>query len=177
MRPNGTTPTPSNIQTIKDHHILTDYHSVSTSDIKSAYTNRRDDRAIQNASALFKYLEYSITGNLKAIIFTQSGNLPENEDSISLFKLHTSFTTVASLQLSMISFNNIITVDSAIYKFNIPSINSKLINLFMLATTNTRALLDAEKIQHTINVYSKIKQPEVWVQWVRNHEFRSCQIQ
>ena len=68
----------------------------------------------------------------------------------------------------MISFKNIITFDLAIYKFDIPSINSKLINLFMLATTNTRTLLDAEKIQHTINVYSKIKQPEVWVQWVRN---------
>ena len=68
----------------------------------------------------------------------------------------------------MISFNNIITFDPAIYKFSILSINSKLINLFLLATTNTRVLLDAEKIQHTINVYSKIKQPEVWTQWVRN---------
>ena len=38
----------------------------------------------------------------------------------------------------------------------------------MLATTNTRELLDAEKIQHTLNVYNKIKQPEIWAQWVRN---------
>ena len=168
IRPNDTTPVPSNILTIKGHHILTDYHYVSTSDIKSAYTNRRDDRAIQNASALFKCLESSVTGDLKATIFTQSGNLPGNEDGISLFKLLTSLTNVASLQLSMISFNNIIMFDPAIYKFSIPSINSKLINLFMLVTTNTRALLDAEKIQHTINVYNKIKQPEVWAQWVRN---------
>ena len=97
MRPNGTTPTPSNIQTIKGHHILTDYHSMSTSDIKSAYTNRRDDRAIQNTSVLFRCLESSVTSDLKATIFTQLGNLPENEDGIFLFKLLTSFTTVASL--------------------------------------------------------------------------------
>ena len=38
----------------------------------------------------------------------------------------------------------------------------------MLALTNTRKLLDAEKIQHTINVYNKIKQPEIWEQRVRN---------
>ena len=38
----------------------------------------------------------------------------------------------------------------------------------MLATTNARKLLDAEKIQHTIDVYKKIKQTEIWAQWVRN---------
>ena len=43
------------------------------------------------------------------------------------------------------------------FKLSIPTADSKLINLFMLATTNTRTLLDAEKIQHMINVYNKIK--------------------
>ena len=168
MEHNDTTPHPSNILSVNGHHILTNYHYVSDADIASTHTNRSDDRAIQNTSALSKCLESSITSDLKATIFTQSENLLENEDGISLFKLLTTFTTVASLQLSMISLNNIIAFDPTIYKFSIPSINSKLINLFILATTNTRDLLDAEKIQHTVNVYSKIKQPEIWAQWVRN---------
>ena len=38
----------------------------------------------------------------------------------------------------------------------------------MLATTNTRALLDAEKIQQKKHLYNKIRQPEIWAQRVRN---------
>ena len=53
------------------------------------------------------------------------------------------------------------------YKFNIPVINSKLIHLFVLATTLTRQLLESKRIQHTLNVYSKIMQPDIWAQWVR----------
>ena len=89
MEPDGTTPHPSNILSINGHHILTDYHSVSKTNITSAYTTRSDDRANQNASVLFKCLESSITGDLKATIFTRSGNFPENKDGISLFKLLT----------------------------------------------------------------------------------------
>jgi hypothetical protein len=47
-------------------------------------------------------------------------------------------------------------------------INTKLIHLFVLATTRDRTLQDAKKIQHTIHVYSRIQQPELWAQWVRN---------
>jgi len=158
----------SNTITISRHNILTDYHSMTDDEVDTVSLNRTDDGAIQNSSTLFKCLESSVTGDLKATIFTQSGNLPENEDRIKLFKLLTSFTTTASLQLSMISFNNILHFNSALHKFSIPTIKSKLINLVMLATTNTREFLDAEKIQHTINVYNKIKQPEIWAQWVRN---------
>jgi len=28
--------------------------------------------------------------------------------------------------------------------------------------------LPSERINHTLNVYSKILQPEIWAQWVRN---------
>ena len=166
----GTPPTPiaSNIITIAGHNILADYHSVTDDEVDVASLNHTDDQVIQNSSSFFKWLESSVTGNLKATIFTQSGNLPENEDGIKLFKLLTSSTTVASLQLSMSSFNNILHFNPALHKFSIPNINSKLINLFMLATTNTCKLFDTEKIQHTINVYNKIKQPEIWAQWVRN---------
>lgn len=38
----------------------------------------------------------------------------------------------------------------------------------MLAATNTRELLDAEIIQHTINVYNKIKYLKIRAQWVGN---------
>jgi len=29
-------------------------------------------------------------------------------------------------------------------------------------------MLPSERINHTLNVYSKILQPEIWVQWARN---------
>ena len=41
-------------------------------------------------------------------------------------------------------------------------------HLFVLATTEHRILDKAERIQHTINAYSKIFQPEIWAQWVRS---------
>ena len=60
----------------------------------------------------------------------------------------------------MISFQNILNFDPSEYKFNIPLLNGKLINLFVLATIQTRTLLPSERLQHTINVYAKILQPE-----------------
>jgi len=39
--------------------------------------------------------------------------------------------------------------------------------LFVLCTTQYFILDDNERIQHTLNVYSKIKQPEMWAQWTR----------
>jgi len=39
--------------------------------------------------------------------------------------------------------------------------------LFVLCTTQHRILDGNERIQHTLNVYSKIKQPEMWAQWTR----------
>ena len=117
---------------------------------------------------MFHCIKSSIKGDLKDTIFTQFENLPAHEDGISLFKQLTTFTTVASLQLSMISFQNILNFDPSEYKFNIPLLNGKLIHLFVLATTQTRTLLASERIQHTINVYAKILQPEAWAQWVRN---------
>ena len=53
-------------------------------------------------------------------------------------------------------------------EFKIPKINTKLSELFVLATTKTRKLDDLEHIQHTLNVCAKTFQPESWAQWVRN---------
>ena len=41
-------------------------------------------------------------------------------------------------------------------------------NLFTLATTQHLNLDNLERIHHTLNLYSKILQPEVWAQWIRN---------
>ena len=161
-------PSPQGILKVGGQDILTNYHSITNANIETARTNRTNSRAIQNSKAMFRCLKSSIKGDLKDTIFTQYENLPEHEDGISLFKQLTTFTTVASLQLSMISFQNILNFDPSDFKFNIPVINGKLIHLFVLATTQTRSLLPSERIQHTMNVYSKVLQPEAWAQWVRN---------
>jgi hypothetical protein len=70
--------------------------------------------------------------------------------------------------LSIISFNQILQFDPAIYHFNVPTVNTKLSHLFTLATTSSRLLTDAERIQHTLTVYQRIQQPEIWAQWIRN---------
>ena len=49
-----------------------------------------------------------------------------------------------------------------------PNINTELISLFTLATTQNRTLDQSKRIQHTLNAYSKILQPELWAQWIRN---------
>ena len=116
---------------------------------------------------MFKCIKASIKGTLRDTIFTQSGNLPANTDGPTLFKKLTSFTSVASLQLSLLSFNTITLLNPFDYAFNISSINTKLMQLFVLCTTQHRTLDDNERIQHTLNVYSKIQQPEVWAQWTR----------
>ena len=150
------------------NNILTDYHSVTEAQIVTARTARVDQRAIQNAKAMFNCVKGSIKGALKDTIFTQFGNMPTHSDGTALFKTLTGFTTVASLQLSMLSFQNILEFNPFDWDFNIPTINGKLIHLFTLATTQSRALDESERIQHTLNVYSKILQPEMWAQWVRN---------
>lgn len=162
------TPNPTNIIDINDKNILTEYHSITDQEITTASTARVNNRAIQNSKAMFACIKSSIKGDIKNTIFTQFGNLPSIEDGDALFKTITTFTSVSSLQLSMLSFNNILTFNPHDYKFNIPVINNKLQHYFVLSTTSTRTLLDSEKIQHLLTVYGKILQPETWAQWVRN---------
>ena len=72
------------------------------------------------------------------------------------------------MQLSLRSFTKILEFNSFDHNFNIVKINSQLIHLFVLATTQHRTLDESERIQHTLNAYSNILQPEVWEQWVRS---------
>jgi hypothetical protein len=149
-------------------NILTEYNSITEAQIESARANRTDPRAIQNARAFYKMLKGSISGDIKATIFEQVDNIPTHEDGNLLWKKITTFTVVASLQLSMMSLNSIITYEPAKDDFKISDINKNLNYLFVLARTPTRPLDEPEKILHTLTVYSKIRQPEQWAQWTRN---------
>ena len=69
-----------------------------------SFPARTDNRTIQNSKAFYAILSKSVTGTIHNIIFRQTQNLPSDKDGVSLFKLFTSFTDVASLQLSILSF-------------------------------------------------------------------------
>ena len=159
---------PHGILTVDDKDILNEYHSVTEEKVKDARTARTDSRAQQNARAMFKCIKSSIEGSVKETVFTQSDNLPTHACGVMLFKKLTTLASVSSLQLSFLSFSYILKFNPIDMKFDIPNINTKLSQLFTLATTSHRKLLDSERIQHTLNVYFKIMQPEVWAQWVRN---------
>ena len=148
--------------------MLENYHATDKSTVEAACAARVDDRAKQNAKAMFRCIKSSITGSIKTTIFGQFGNISTHEDGPTLFKKVTGFTPISSIQLSIASLQQIIDYNPADDNFEISTINTKLTNLFILATTNTRMLKDAERIQHTLNVYSKILQPEIWAQWVQD---------
>ena len=158
----------NNIPAFAGYNLLTDYHNITQTQLTTAFNNRTNDRAIQNSKAMYRCLKASITGDLKITVFDQIDNLPTHEDGPSLFKLLTSFTTISSLQLSMLAFRQILDFDPAEYDFKIAMVNTKLNHLFVLATTPHRRLEDLERISHTLNAYARIKQPETWAQWVRN---------
>ena len=150
-----------------NRHLLTEYYDIPAPILETARTNRIDPRAIQNSLAFYTCLKDSIEGDLRATMFDQFGNLPEFEDGPLLLKKFTSFTMASTLQLSMQSFVQIQNLDPADYAFNISTVNTKMTHLFLLATTGQRRISEAEKIQHLLTAYTKIRQPEVWAQWVR----------
>jgi hypothetical protein len=90
------------------NNLLTNYHSVTDTDVENARIAHVDPRAIQNSRAMYKCVKLSITGDLCATIFDQADNLPTTEDDPTLFKKLTAFTMVASLELSMLSFKMIL---------------------------------------------------------------------
>ena len=159
---------PHGILTIDKKDVLKEYHSITDTQVETAQKARTNTRAIQNATCMYKCIKSSIKGDIRDTIFTQIGNIPTISDGVALFKKSTTFTSVALLQLSMLSFNSILSFNPFEHSFNIPTINSKLMHLFVLATTQHRDLDESERIQHTLNAYTKILQPEVWAQWVRN---------
>jgi hypothetical protein len=159
---------PNGILTYGAHDLLTAHHSISEATLEAARVNRQDPRARQNAKSMYECLKKSISGDLRSNLFEQASNLMTEADGPCFFKKMLSFTTVSSLQLSMMSFNQILQFDPALHQFSVPTINKTLNHLFVLATTGTRTLDDQERIQHTLTVYQRIRQPEIWAQWVRN---------
>ena len=103
------TPNPTNILYVSDKNILTKYHSITDAEITAVTTTRTNDIAIQNSKAMFSCIKSSIEGYIKDTIFTQFGKLPSHKDGVALFKPITTFTSISSLQLSMLSFNNNLT--------------------------------------------------------------------
>jgi hypothetical protein len=150
-----------------DQHLFDNYDVFTDAILEAARVARTNDRAIQNARTLYKCLKTSIGGDLKATLFDQQGNLLTHEDGPTLFKRLTSFTMAASLQLSMLSFQQILEFNPAEHNYNVSTMNTKLNHLFVLATTRQRVLSQPERIQHTLTAYARIKQPELWAQWVR----------
>ena len=166
--PRGILSIPDHTDNTITHDLLTDYHQITEADIRAANIARTDDRAKQNATAMYRALKQSLDGDLKATLFQQVDNLPTVEDGVILFFRLTKFTVLASLQLSMISYKKLLAFDPAEHAFNIPTINTQLNHLFVLATTRDRRLAATERIQHALSTYARIKQPELWAQWVRN---------
>ena len=154
------------ILTIGGRNVLTEFHSITDANIETARTRRTNNWALQNSRALFKCLQSSVKGHVQTSIFTQQDNIPSNEDGVTLFKTFTKFTAVTSIQLFVSILHSINVFDLATDKYVIPTINSKLSNLFLLAGGPHYTLHGHEKVQSTINVYSKILQPDSWAWWV-----------
>ena len=158
----------SGILKVSGHHLFTKFAQITNKDITQANTDRTNPRARQNAQALFRCLRKSITGSLKETIFGQIGNIPQDEDGVALFKQMAKYSTVSSLQLAIATTTDIQNLCPAELDFSISRINSRLVALFGLVTTQNTALDDSAKLQYTLTVYRKIRQPDAWAQWTRN---------
>lgn len=148
-------------------NLFTEYHLITDAMVTAARTARTDPRAIQNSRALYHALKSSLTGNLRTTILDQAANTPSNEDGVGFFIKLLRFTELSSMSLSFDSTDKLLRFDPADYNFVIPDINKALCNLVLLATTPQRPIPEPEQVQHAINAYKRIKQPEMWAQWVR----------
>lgn len=154
------------ICTVAGNDIFTAYHQITEAQATAAFQGRLNDRAVQNSKAFFRALKKSLTGTIHSTLFGQFANAPVNEDGVFLWIRLTKFTITSSLHLSVTAFQEILELDPGAYKFHIPTINSKLLHLFVLATTPHRQVQDQERIQHTVTVYARIQQPQSWATWV-----------
>ena len=83
-------------------NILTEYYSISDTNIKAPQISRKNDRVIQNSKVMYHCIKSSIPCDIKDTIFTQFNNIQENEEGIALFKHLTTLTTVYLLQLYLL---------------------------------------------------------------------------
>jgi len=71
------------------------------------------------------------------------------------------------MTLSFDSIKKLMKLDPADYDFVIPDVNKALCNLVLLSSTPQRPIPEQEQVNHAINAYKRIKQPEMWAHWVR----------
>lgn len=159
-------------------HLFTEYHLITDAMVTAAKTNRTNPRAIQNSRALYHALKSSITGNLRTTILNQSTTTPIDEDGVGFFVTLLRFTELSSMSLCFDSMEKLLKFDPADYNYVIPDVNQALCNLILLATTPQHPLSESEQVLHALNAYKRIKQPEMWAQWVREQmeDFRRNNI-
>ena len=153
----------TNILMINGINVLDDHHNLTQDQVNAAATARVNQRAIQNARAMYQACKKSLEGDLFTLVFQQDGNIPATEDGVSLFYTFTTYTLSSSVRLSMDTMDRLYAYNPAQKKYNVALINKDLLNLFVLA----RDLSRAQKLHYVLMVYSKIKQPESWATWIR----------
>lgn len=155
--------------TVVQRNIITEHFSITAAEVEAARAARTDPRAIQNAQCMYDCLVKTAVGDLKTMLLSK---LPDYPDGPNYWKDLTSHTLAATRAASTLALEQINNFAPSSCQFNVPTMNSKLQNLFLLATMHTRTMTEDERINHTINAYDRIKQPESWAQWVRNQHDR-----
>ena len=142
-------------------HLLDEYSGITPHNCAMAHAARTDNRARQNAKAMYHTLKLLINGMIKTTIFDQHENIPNHDDGPTLLILITQFTLSSAIQLLMLVFCQILNFGPFKHNYIVPAINTQLNHLVVMATTNNRSVSDAEKLQHIITMYDCIKQPKL----------------
>ena len=95
--------------------IITKFQSISSANIAEAFEACTNNHIIQNPKAFYSMLSESVTGKFRNTAFEQAQNLPTNKDGVTIFNIFTSFTVVASLQILILSFNQITSLIPSTY--------------------------------------------------------------
>ena len=126
--------------------ILIEYQLIYSVNIADTFAACTENFAIQNSKAFYAMLPKSVTGAIHDTAFEKVQNLLSKKYGIALLKLFTSFTVVASLQISILSFNQITNLRLLTYNYIIPKINTNPTHIFLLASTSTCVLDNSEQI-------------------------------
>lgn len=81
---------------------------------------------VQNSRAMYYMLRKSISGALENLVFGLLDNLPRHEDGPLLFKRLTTYTSMAMLNLAIVSLNQINALDPFKFDYNVPKVNMQL---------------------------------------------------
>jgi hypothetical protein len=167
--PHGILQIPSSTNVTVTFNLLVDYHQLTEADIAAACANHTDNRAKQNARAMYQALKHSLKGAIKTTLLQQMVNHPFPEDGVALFFRLTQLTVTSSPRLSLIYLKNILDFCPSDYKnYKLSTIHTQLNNYFVLATTRDRQILQGERIYFYLVAYSRILQPQAWARWISN---------